>query len=350
MIPPDPATPGLDEDGAPDDRADDEAPRRPSGGRPGAGTFTIEGRQAPALFVIGWLATLIGGGTIAIALLSGGVGAAPILLVVGLLALGVGLIAGAGSQAVERRARGGRSYTGPSPFLVFAASIPLSVVAVVAIAIPLTAIGIAVGGPVGRTVAIVLQAVIYIGLIRLLVVDAGALSWRAMGIRRPDREAVREMAEGALWVLPVLPITLVIAAILASLLQVTGESPLPPTGEASGFILNLIAGVIIAPIGEEILFRGFATTAWAADLGERRGIAWAAIMFAVAHVLVVTGDTAGEAVALAVVGFATRVPLAIALGWLFVRSRSIWVPIGLHAGFNAILLTLGEIALRSGAG
>jgi membrane protease YdiL (CAAX protease family) len=31
-----------------------------------------------------------------------------------------------------------------------------------------------------------------------------------------------------------------------------------------------------------------------------------------------------------------------------VKRRSIWAPIGLHATFNAVLLTLGEVAARSG--
>ena len=74
-------------------------------GRPGSATFTIEGRQAPALFVVGWLATLLGLGAILVAVLSGGGAAAPILLAVGLVLLSIGLIAGAGSQGIERRAR-----------------------------------------------------------------------------------------------------------------------------------------------------------------------------------------------------------------------------------------------------
>ena len=32
--------------------------------------------------------------------------------------------------------------------------------------------------------SVLAQAVIYVGLIRLLVVDTGALSWAAMGVRR----------------------------------------------------------------------------------------------------------------------------------------------------------------------
>ncbi len=367
MIPSDPANPDpsspVDPEGsdlvpAPDSvlststhdaAADPAAPAAtPGASRPGAGTFTIEGRQAPALFVVGWLATVAGIVTIAIALLGGGGGASPFLLVGGLAVLSIGLIAGAGSQSIERRARGGFVYLGPSPLLVFAASIPTSLVAVILLGIPMAVVGIAVDGPAGRLASVIVQALIYVGLIRLLVVDAGALSWSAMGIRWPDVRAGREFVSGAIWAAPVILVTIPIAAILGSIFPVTPVSPLPPTGETSGFILNLLAGAVVAPIGEEILFRGFATTAWAADLGPRRALIRGALFFAIVHVLTISGGTAGQALGLAVIGFVSRLPVAIALGWLFLRSRSIWVPIGLHATFNGILLILGEAAFRGG--
>jgi membrane protease YdiL (CAAX protease family) len=354
LIPPDPALPGSsippappDPSGPPDlteDAAD--VPTQPPPARPGAGTFTIEGRSAPALFVVGWLAALLGIGAILVGALSGGSGASTPLLLVGLGLSSVGLIAGAGSQAIERRARGGHAYAGPSPVLVFAASIPVSLLVVIAIAVPMSIVGIAVDGPAGRLASVAVQTVVYLGLIRLLVVDARALSWSAMGLRRPDLAAVRELGQGALWAGPVVLATVVVAVILGTVFPVTPASPLPPTGDAAGFVVNVLAGAILAPIGEEILFRGFATTAWAADLGPRRALVRGALFFAIAHVLTISGGSASEALGLAVLGFATRVPVALVLGWLFLRHRSIWAPIGLHAAFNAILLVLGELALR----
>ena len=61
--------------------------RRPSAAptsRPGASIFTIEGRSVPGLFVVGWLATLIGVACILVAVLGGGGTASVVLLVVGL--------------------------------------------------------------------------------------------------------------------------------------------------------------------------------------------------------------------------------------------------------------------------
>ena len=149
--------------------------------------------------------------------------------------------------------------------------------------------------------------------------------------------------------MPVIVATIPVALLLSAIFPVQPVSPLPPAGEPVGFALNLIAGAIVAPIGEELLFRGFATTAWAKDLGRRRALVQGALFFAVVHVLTIGGATVSEAFGLAVLGFATRVPVALALGWLFLRRGSIWAPIGLHAAFNGILLVLGEAALRSGA-
>jgi len=319
--------------------------------RPGTSTFTIEGRSAPGLFVVGWLATLTGLVSVAVALLAGqGAGlATPILLVAGLLVLAVGLIAGAGSQGIERRAKRGAAYAGPSPLLVFAASVPTSLLAVIILGVPMSLLGIAVDGPVGRLASVVAQALLYVALIRLLVVDTGALTWAQMGIRRPDRSTLPELVGGALWAGPVILVTIPVAAILGTIFPVTPVSPLPPTGETTGLILHLLAGAIVAPIGEEILFRGFATTAWMRDLGRGRALVRGALFFAVVHVLTISGGDAGEAMGLALIGFASRIPVALALGWLFLRRTSIWAPIGLHAAFNGILIVLGEIALRAGA-
>ena len=70
-------------------------------------------------------------------------------------------------------------------------------------------------------------------------------------------------------------------------------------------------------------------------------------IFAFAHVLTTTGSSTGDAFGLAIVGFGTRIPIALALGWVFLRRRTVWASFGLHAAFNAILLVLAEVASRS---
>jgi membrane protease YdiL (CAAX protease family) len=328
----------------PPDAAADDPPTRP-----GTSTFTIEGRAAPGLFVLGWLATLAGLGAVLVAAMSGSGMPGPILLFGGLVVLSIGLVAGAGGQAIERRARGARAYTGPSPFLVFLAGIPISGVLLIGAGLLFGLLGIPVDGPIGRLVSVLLQAVVYIGLIRLLVVDGGALSWTQMGIARPTLLSIGDLGLGAVWALPVIVATIPVAAIVARYVPVLPESPLPPAGDLPGTLVNLLAGVVVAPISEEIMFRGFATTAWMADMGRWRGVFRGAMFFAVVHVLTISGVDASQAVGVALAAFVGRIPVALALGWLFSRTRTIWAPLGLHAAFNGILLILAEVAARSGA-
>jgi membrane protease YdiL (CAAX protease family) len=326
-------------------------PPSPTGpeSRPGTGTFTIEGRSAPGLFVVGWLASLVGIGTIVVALMSGESTAARVLFLAGLVLLSVGLVAGSGGQAIERRARATRSYTGPSPFLLFAAAIPISGLLLFLAGALLGVAGLPVDGPVGRLVSVSLQALVYVGLIRLLVVDGGSLGWADMGLRRPAAGVLAEMARGALWAAPVILATLPLAYLISRLIPVTPVSPLPPTGESVGFAINLLAGAVVAPLSEEILFRGFSTTAWMRDMGRDRGLVRGALFFAVVHVLTISGSTAGEAGGAALAAFIGRLPVAFALGWLFTRRGTIWAPLGLHAACNGLLLVLAEVAARSGA-
>ena len=88
---------------------------------------------------------------------------------------------------------------------------------------------------------------------------------------------------------------------------------------SGGSLVNLLAGVVVAPISEEIMFRGFATTAWMRDMGRWRGVIRGALFFAVVHVLTISGVEAGQALAVAAAAFLGRIPVALALGWLFAR-------------------------------
>jgi uncharacterized protein len=331
---------------------DDDPDAQPSP-RPGASTFTIEGRAAPGLFVVGWLASLLG-----LAVVMAGAFAPSTVLVyfVGPGLLSLGLIAAAGNQAFERRARGA-AYAGPSPILVFASTIAVTYFVGAVLGLLLDAVlastGATVWPPVGQLIAGAVTAVVFIGVIRLAVVGTGALSWSEMGVRRFDQQAVRDIAAGASLAVPVIIVTLVLAAILVSIFGVTSPSPLPPTGELSGLLLQLVAGALIAPIAEELLFRGFAVTAWGRSIGPSRAIIRATLLFALAHIIgIAPADDFGQALRLMAVGAGTRLPVAWVLGWIFVRRGSIWAPIGLHATFNGVLLILAHIAqlaARSGA-
>ena len=197
-----------------------------SGGPLGTGTFTIEGRTAPALFVLGWLATIVGGGVLFVSLQTGAGAAKFVLFVVGMALLSLGLVSAAGSQAIERRARGVRPYWGPSPILLFLACIPTAALPLILLGVPLQLAGVDIDGPPVAVLALLVQAAVYVLLIRLVVVDTGALSWSEMRIRRPSVASFGELGYGAVWALPIIFVTGLISFVLVSAFGVTPDSPL----------------------------------------------------------------------------------------------------------------------------
>jgi membrane protease YdiL (CAAX protease family) len=347
----------TDEQGDPPDRDPDDGPAAgpdadvdpaPAPARPGLNLFTIEGRAAPGLFVVGWLASILG---LAILIVGALAGSALFVYFVGPLLLSVGLISGCGSQAIERRARGD-GYAGPSPYLVFAATVAVTY----AVAYPFGSILSFVLGSarppsyVIQLIGVALQAAVFIGVVRLTVVGTGALSWREMGWRRFNGDALRDLGIGLLFALPVVWVSGIVGQILFSIFQTAPENPLPPTGIPAGTIVQLIAGAVIAPISEETVFRGFAITAWRRTVGDNGALIRASLLFALAHVIDVSGGSVPQVAGLIVVGFATRLPVAFALGWLFLRRGTIWAPLGLHMGFNGLILLAGELASRVAGG
>ena len=343
--PANPPGPPTDDQGS---AAPEAPPSQPPPGRPGSSTFTIEGRASPALFVIGWLASLLG---LAIALAGAFGGSLLLVYLVGPGLLSLGLVAACGNQAFERRARGA-PYAGPSPFLVFGTIVAVSyfVGFIVGFLIDLLfGTTATVDAPVAQLVVALLTTVVFIGVVRLTVVGTGALTWTEMRIRRFDRRAVDDLAIGAAMAAPVVVATLIVGAVLLAIFRVEPASPLPPTGTVSGLLLQLVVGAVIAPVSEEIVFRAFAITAWERSIGESRAIVRASLLFALAHVISIEATSLQEAIGLIIVGFGSRLPVAWVLGVIFVRRRSIWASIGLHGTFNAILLVLAHLAVTSAA-
>jgi len=335
-------------DPGPETRAGPPVPANsaPSRGAFGLFRFTIEGRRAPGLFVAGWLATLVGGIVGFVGLLAGQSVAGALLFIIGLAVLLGGLFLLGGSQVVERGAAG-LAYTGPSPILVFGATIVGLYLAVVVVASPLQVLNLSLDGPALALLGVVIQAAVVVLILRLLVVGPGVLSWSEMGLRASLPAALRDLVYGAAFALPVIVVTAIAVYALVTLVGSTPDSPLPPAGSSIGLAINLLAGAVIAPLYEELLFRGFATTAWARVVAPATAIVRTSVLFALAHVLTQGGEDFGQAFGIAVVAAAGRLPVALVLGWIFMRRRSLWASVGLHAAFNAILLVIAETALES---
>lgn len=314
----------------------------PAPSRPGSRRFTIEGRAAPGLFVAGWLATILGGVITFVGLAGEASVARAGLLLIGLVLLAAGLVAGAGSQAIERRARD-EPFRGPSPFLAFVASVPLTLAITNIAFLPLVLLDVDPTSPVAVLVQVVITALVYYILVRLLVVDLGALTWAEMGIGRLDRQAARSFGRGALYAVPAILVTAIVALLASTVLPIP-PPPLPIRPDPVGAVSALLAAGVVAPIGEELFFRGYATTAWARGTGTRRALIQGSLFFAFVHILGVTGETAAIATGAAVSAFLGRLPIAFMLGYVFLRTRSLWASTGLHATFNTVLVLLALAA------
>jgi membrane protease YdiL (CAAX protease family) len=301
--------------------------------------FSLEGRAVPALYLIGWVGTLLGVSLGIVATLGGGANpGARWMFLLALAIAAVGFLAAGGSQAIERGRRPELPYRGPSPLLAFGAVISLTLIGIIVILAPLAAIGLDPASPVAVAISLVLTTLVYAGVVRMLVVGTGALSWRDLGLVVPPSRALRELLLGAAWGLPVLLLTGFLGLALQGLLGSSSAppNPLPQTVEPLGIAFNFLSAAVLAPIGEELFFRGFATTAWNRMLGAWPAIVRGAIFFSAAHIATQLDTSALDGATRALYAFLLRLPVGIALGWLFLRRGSLWAPIGLHAVFNGL--------------
>jgi len=297
---------------------------------------------------VAWGLVVAGLGAIFVALAVGGGSGPAVAFVIGLAALGLGLAAGAGSQALQRRADGS-VYAGPSPVAVFVAAFLLTLVVGFAVG----ALNILPEGPLATLASVLISATVSLGLVAVVVVGSGALDWRDMGLRLPgpgEGSLLADVAWGIALAVPALFGAAFLAAILIALLGVAPTAPLPPARDSGGILVNLLVAAVLAPLWEELFFRGFATTAWARTAGPRAAIIRGAVFFALIHVITLAGSDFGTAIRIALIAFVIRLPVGLVLGWVFLRRRTLVAPIALHATYNAIpvlLVALGAAATPS---
>jgi membrane protease YdiL (CAAX protease family) len=129
-----------------------------------------------------------------------------------------------------------------------------------------------------------------------------------------------------------------LAAVLAPVaLRVAIIERIPETTFQFGSVLFVSVVLLFGAIGEEMLFHGFAFQILIGYLGPFATIIPSAVLFAFAHL----GNPGQGA---PVVGYIAPLNTAlwgILLGYAFVRSGDLWLPIGLHFGWNWVLPLLG---------
>jgi membrane protease YdiL (CAAX protease family) len=320
-------------------------PPAPPTGPPGSAVFSLEGRPAAGLYFAAWAVSLVAVVVLFVAFQAAIPLARALLFLVGLAALVLGMSLGAGYQVLARRSRPAPAYRGPSPVLLFA----IATAASTGIGALLFGLGaIDTEAPLGFLAAIgFVQAAYVVGIV-VFVVRSGALRWADMGWPPAREVAGRLLTDAGLSIVVMLPATLlfaVFAGLVAQALDVSAPSVLPTARTSGDAVALLIAAALLAPVGEELFFRGFALTAWHRDLGPRAALVRSSVFFALVHVANVDATDLSSGLRQALLELIVILPIGFVLGWLFQR-RGILASIAGHATYNGFLLVLVFVAQR----
>jgi membrane protease YdiL (CAAX protease family) len=222
------------------------------------------------------------------------------------------------------------------------------------IAALLSAVGAAAAltTPLGTLALATVSNLATVLIIGLVVVGSGAVRWRDLLVATPaaspstlpppDRRGglAGDLFWGVALALPILSAAGIFATLVMNGTGLSAPAVLPPTLSAVDLAANALTAGLIAPIGEELLYRGVIAQAWARQSSARRAILFSAIVFAFAHTLTVGGTSVADAAGVAAVAFVVRLPLGIALGWLWMRRRSLLAAIALHSAYNLAIVAI----------
>ncbi len=106
----------------------------------------------------------------------------------------------------------------------------------------------------------------------------------------------------------------------------------PETGFSWPSLLFYLITLGVAAAGEEMIFRGYAFQLLIEKIGPYATVLPVAVIFGLTH----ASNPHASAI-----GVLNTVLWGIVLGYAFLRSRDLWLPIGLHFGWNLVLPLFG---------
>jgi len=252
-----------------------------------------------------------------------------VLALVGALAFAAGLVYTAVRQIRVRRVLPPERYRGPSVFILLALALIIAAI----LNIPFTDDAIVLIDGEGQLTflgGIVILTSTQIGLLLvtwLLVYRPKALSALPSF---PGRDPGRALRAGLGWgVLAWIGSTIVIVAV-GWLLEQLGQPPQPEAAERAIAMLDpwvvILAVVFLAPVAEEIFFRGVVFNAWLREAGRKWAYIGSAALFAAIH--------------LSLLSLLPIFVLGLALAWVYERTGNLLAPIVMHATVNGISVAL----------
>ncbi len=190
-----------------------------------------------------------------------------------------------------------------------------------------------------------LNITFFFGTVALVGIARGKLSWAEIGFWPPRWQWI--WLVGAAVILAVFNPVRIIAALAIEYL-VTGSlnglsssvrTQIFAPGGASwaGFLVTLVMAGMLAPVAEEMFFRGALYT-WF----RQRYSLWVAVLVSSALFALGHADTFAVVI--------TSLLLGIVNALVFERTRSIWAPIAIHAVNNSISVILVYASLAAGVG
>jgi membrane protease YdiL (CAAX protease family) len=108
--------------------------------------------------------------------------------------------------------------------------------------------------------------------------------------------------------------------------QMTAEGLIKQFRTPMMYVMFMIVAGIMAPVSEEIFFRGFMYNIFKHRLGIKAGVVLSALLFALVH---------GAPIAIISI-----IPMGMILALAYERTRSLWIPIVMHATNNMIAVSL----------
>jgi hypothetical protein len=174
-----------------------------------------------------------------------------------------------------------------------------------------------------------------IGIAAWLSIRRYRLGWGALGLRPFDRR---------LWWLPVVAAAGALVGIITygAILQALGADAASPRQEdlepifESRTILPLtgLAVLVMAPLAEEIFFRGFVFAGLIRPFGVTGAMVVSGVLFGIFHITSV--ETLGVVLPFSLIG--------ALFAWLYYRSGSLWPSMGAHFLFNVVGFAAGAAA------
>ena len=124
----------------------------------------------------------------------------------------------------------------------------------------------------------------------------------------------------------------VIVLTLPLLVRIAHFVPATDERSSAGGIIFLVVVLVAGAAGEELFFRGYGFQVLLANLGPSATILPVGLLFALGH---------GSNPNASWWGIANTAGFGILFGYAFLRSRDLWLPIGLHLGWNFTLPLFG---------